>query len=196
MSTCAIAAMCIRSDAPIEPVAGTTGWTRALSRSTNAWAIGRLAPEPPRAMPLSRAAIAARTTAAGSGSPTAPSCAPTMSACISRSDSRGSGTSRWCPRPVLSPYTSAGPSTTRSTIARLASITRQASSPRRTRAPFAIATRSSSASSSVPITTSGASTTVTPGRCRARPTGAASRAPGTARPSTSSRGTPARRAAG
>ena len=37
IATCAIAAMCIRSEAPTEPIAGTTGWTPRVAAWRRAW---------------------------------------------------------------------------------------------------------------------------------------------------------------
>ena len=50
-ATSPIAAMCIRSDAPTEPISGTTGCTPALSIATSVSATAGLCPGPPVASP-------------------------------------------------------------------------------------------------------------------------------------------------
>ena len=67
--TQAIAAMCMRSPAPTEPALGTIGCTPALSMATSSCTASSVRPEPPRAAPLTRASIAARTSSVSSGGP-------------------------------------------------------------------------------------------------------------------------------
>ena len=103
MSTCAMAAMCMRSAAPTEPVSPMTGWMPASSIATRPSATAGLIPEPPRAKPLIRTAIAARTTSVGSGRPIAPTWLLTMTSWYRPSVPRSTRTSRMWPRPVFSP---------------------------------------------------------------------------------------------
>ena len=73
--THAIAAMCMRSPAPTEPSRGTMGCTCALSIATSSCTASSVKPAPPRAAPLTRASIAARTSALSSGGPMPLACA-------------------------------------------------------------------------------------------------------------------------
>ena len=67
--TAAIAAMCMRSPAPTEPSRGTMGCTRAFSIATSSRTASSVSPAPPRAAPLTRASMAARTSSLSSGGP-------------------------------------------------------------------------------------------------------------------------------
>ncbi len=67
--TTAIAAMCMRSPAPTEPALGTIGCTPALSIATSNRTASSVRPEPPRAAPLTRASIEARTSSVSSAGP-------------------------------------------------------------------------------------------------------------------------------
>ena len=84
IATCARAAICGRSPAPTEAVSGTTGCTPAFSIATRISATATPAPDPPRAIPFSRTARAARTTSAGSGGPIPPPCDMTRNCCSPR----------------------------------------------------------------------------------------------------------------
>ena len=59
--TTAIAAMCMRSPAPTEPSRGTIGCTPAFSMAMSSRTASSVRPGPPRAAPLTRASMAART---------------------------------------------------------------------------------------------------------------------------------------
>ena len=65
----AMLAQSARSEAPSEPMEGTQGWTPASSMAQSVSTTSGRAPEPPRAMALARANMAARAASARSGSP-------------------------------------------------------------------------------------------------------------------------------
>ena len=84
IATCAIPAICAMSAAPTEAIWGTSGWTPALSIAASTSATATPAPDPPRAIPFSRTARAARTIGAGSGGPIPPLCDRTRKCCSPR----------------------------------------------------------------------------------------------------------------
>ena len=103
IATWATPAIWAMSPAPTEARSGTTGWTPAFSMLARTSAAARLAPDPPRAMPLRRAARAARTCRVGRGAPTPPACVMTSVSCWRRSWSSDSRTSLPWPTWVVRP---------------------------------------------------------------------------------------------
>ena len=75
--------------APTEPRDGTRGCTPALSSATSASSVSRRMPEKPFASTFARSAISARTTGAGSGSPTPAAWLRNRLSCSAASWSRG-----------------------------------------------------------------------------------------------------------
>jgi hypothetical protein len=104
------------------------------------------APEPPRAIPLSRTAKAARTCGVGNGRPIPPLCDMTRNSCSPRISSSVSSVSLPWPTWVVRPYTASLRARARSTTARLAAIASRTPSASSTCAPSTIASKSSRAS--------------------------------------------------
>ena len=104
ISTSAACASGARSpDAPTEPTDGTTGVTSASSSPTSCAHTAGRTPDSPRASDAQSRIIIARTTSAGSGSPTPDACERIRLRCTSRS---WASSMRCCasdPKPVLTP---------------------------------------------------------------------------------------------